>query len=137
MVFIHFNKNRHANYKLIYHLVVVTKYRHPVIIDPIKKRLEEVAENLFTKWNCEILEINSDKDHLHILFEAPPQINLANTINSFKTVTSRYIRKEFTEFLAKYYWKPYFWSRSYLILTTGGAPIEVIKKYIENQDREG
>lgn len=137
MVFIHFNKNRHANYKLTYHLVVVTKYRHPVIIDPIKKRLEEVAENLFTKWNCEILEINSDKDHLHILFEAPPQINLANTINSFKTVTSRYIRKEFTEFLAKYYWKPYFWSRSYLILTTGGAPIEVIKKYIENQDREG
>src|SRR5690625_304926 len=137
MVFIHFNKNRHANYKLTYHLVVVTKYRHPVIIDPIKKRLEEVAENLFTKWNCEILEINSEKDHLHILFDAPPQINLANTINSFKTVTSRYIRKEFTEFLAKYYWKPYFWSRSYLILTTGEAPIEVIKKYIENQDREG
>ena len=137
MLFIHFNKNRHANYKLTYHLVVAAKYRHPVIIDPIKKRLEEVAENLFTKWNCEILEINSDKDHLHILFEAPPQINLANTINSFKTVTSRYIRKEFTEFLAKYYWKPYFWSRSYLILTTGGAPIEVIKKYIENQDREG
>ena len=137
MIFIYYNKNRHANYKLTYHLVVVTKYRHPVIIDPIKKRLEEVAKNLFTKWNCEILEINSDKDHLHILFEAPPQINLANTINSFKTVTSRYIRKEFTEFLAKYYWKPYFWSRSYLILTTGGAPIEVIKKYIENQDREG
>ena len=137
MIFIYYNKNRHTNYKLTYHLVVVTKYRHPVIIDPIKKRLEEVAENLFTKWNCEILEINSEKDHLHILFEAPPQINLANTINSFKTVTSRYIRKEFTEFLAKYYWKPYFWSRSYLILTTGEAPIEVIKKYIENQDREG
>ncbi|WP_407269748.1 IS200/IS605 family transposase [Radiobacillus sp. PE A8.2] len=67
------------------------------------------------------------------MFDAPPQINLANTINSYKTVTSRYIRKDFQEELSNYYWKPYFWSRSYMILTTGGATIDVIKKYIENQ----
>lgn len=130
-------RNRHSVYKLTYHLVVVTKYRHPVINDQIKKRLEEVAHNLFTKWNCEILEINGKEDHLHILFNAPPQIKLTNTINSFKTVTSRYIRNEFEDFLKPYYWNPYFWSKSYLILTTGGAPISVIKKYIEDQDREG
>lgn len=86
-------KNRHAVYKLTYHLVVVTKYRHPVINEQIKERLEEIAHNLFSKWKCQILEINSDGDHLHILFDAPTQIHLANTINSFKTVTSRYIRK--------------------------------------------
>ncbi|MEI3614304.1 IS200/IS605 family transposase [Pseudogracilibacillus sp. SO30301A] len=72
-----------------------------------------------------------------LLFDAPPQINLANTVNSFKTVTSRYIRKEFEKFLQTYYWKPYFWSRSYLILTSGEAPISVTKEYIKNQDREG
>jgi len=132
-----FKRNRHSVYKLTYHLVVVTKYRHPVINNQIKKRLEEVAYNLFNRWNCEILEINGEEDYLHILFDAPPQINLANTINSFKTVTSRYIRKEFEEFLKPYYWKPYFWSNSYLILTSEGAPISVIKKYIKDQDREG
>ncbi len=100
------------------------------------ERLKEIANNLFSKWNCEIIEMNGEEDHIHILFEAPPQINLANTINSFKTVTSRYIRKEFEEHLKNYYWKPYFWSRSYLILTTGGAPLEVIKKYIEEQGQE-
>ena len=127
------NKNRHAIYKLTYHLVVVTKYRHPVINKQVHERIEEVANNLFTKWNCSMLEFNSDKDHIHILFDAPPQLNLANSINSFKTVTSRYIRKEFEEHLSPYYWKPVFWSRCYMILTTGGAPLEVIKKYIQNQ----
>ncbi|GIN56349.1 IS200/IS605 family transposase [Lederbergia ruris] len=132
-----YNRNRHAVYKLTYHLVVATKYRHPVINESVKKRLEEIDCDLFSKWKCEILEINAEKDHLHILFDAPPQIHLSNTVNSFKTVTSRYIRKEFEEYLKPYYWKPYFWSKSYLLLTTGGAPISVIKEYIKNQDREG
>jgi len=62
---------------------------------------------------------------------------LANTINIFKTVSSRYIRKELEEFLKPYYWKPYFWCNSYLILTSGEAPRLVIKKHIKAQDREG
>lgn len=130
-----YRKIRHACFNLNYHLVVATKYRHPVINEQIKKRLEEVAHNLFTKWNCEILEINGVDDHIHILFSAPPNINLSNSINSFKTVTSRYIRKEFPEHLSEYYWKPFFWSNSYLILTSGGATIDTIKKYIQDQDR--
>ncbi|SDJ22555.1 putative transposase, partial [Alteribacillus bidgolensis] len=77
--------------------------------------------------------MNGEADHVHILFDAPPQINLANTINSYKTVTSRYIRKEFAKELSQYFWKPYFWSRSYMVLSTGGTTIETIKKYIEEQ----
>ena len=96
-------------------------------------RLREITNDLFGKWNCEVIEMNGEADHIHILFDAPPQINLANTINSYKTVTSRYIRKEFPKELSKYYWRPYFWSRSYMVLTTGGATIDVIKKYIEEQ----
>ncbi|EJR54356.1 hypothetical protein IIM_02085 [Bacillus cereus VD107] len=130
-----FNKNRHAIYKLTYHLVVVTKYRHPCINENIKNRLEEIAHNLFTKWNCTIIEMNGEEDHIHILFDAPPQIHLANVVNSFKTVTSRYIRKEFPDELKPFYWKPYFWSRSYMLLTTGGASIEVLRAYIENQGK--
>lgn len=129
----HYKKNRHAYYKLSYHLVVVTKYRHKCLSETIMRRLREITENLFEKWDCEIIEMNGEEDHIHILFDAPPQINLANTINSYKTVTSRYIRKEFQEELSKFYWKPYFWSRSYMILSVGGVTIDVIKKYIEEQ----
>jgi putative transposase len=89
-----YNKNRHAYYKLTYHLVVVTKYRHKCISQSMMERIKEVTINLFNRWDCELIEMNGEEDHIHILFDAPPQINLANTINSYKTVTSRYIRKE-------------------------------------------
>ena len=67
---------------------------------------------------------------IFIFYLMLPQINLANTINNYKTVSSRYIRKEFQKEFLKYYWKPYFGSRSFMILTTGGATI----KYIEQQE---
>ena len=103
-----FKKNRHALYKLTYHLVVITKYRHKCINNVMHTRLREIADDLFTKWGCEIIEMNGEEDHIHILFDAPPQIQLSKIINSFKTVSSRYIRKEFPKELAPYYWKPYF-----------------------------
>ena len=78
--------------------------------------------------------MNGEEDHIHVLFEAPPQVELAKLINNIKTVSSRRIRKEFESHVNKFYWKPYFWSNSYLILTTGGATIDVIKKYIQDQD---
>jgi putative transposase len=99
------------------------------------ERLKQITLHLFTGWDYEIIEMNGEEDHLHILFSAPPQIQLSKDINSFKTVTSRLIRKEFADHLKRFYWKPYFWSRSYLILSCGGAPIEVIKQYIEYQGK--
>lgn len=130
----HYNKNRHSYYRLSYHLVVVTKYRHKVIDEAIKKRLIAIfTEILEERWGCQLVEINTDEDHLHVLFNAPPQVQLSKLVNNLKTVSSRLIRKEFSEQLSPYYWKPYFWSNSYLILSTGGATIDIIKKYIEDQ----
>ena len=130
------NKNRHSVYKLQYHLVVSTKFRKPVIDKNINKRLKEISKNLFeNSWDCKIIEIESEKDHIHILFETKPQIQVSKLINSFKTVSSRLIRKEFKTEIEKYYWKPFFWNPSYLILTTGGSTVEIIKKYIQEQDK--
>lgn len=129
-------RNQHSVYSLSYHLILVTKYRHPCITSDIQERIQEVIESLFEKWGCTLVELNGEADHIHILFEAPPQIRLASTINSMKSVTSRYIRKEFPEELEQYYWKPLFWSNSYFILSTGGAPIEIIRQYIEDQGKE-
>ncbi|WP_368262814.1 IS200/IS605 family transposase [Clostridium disporicum] len=131
----HYKRNRHSCYSLKYHLVVVTKYRHKVINKAILNSLIEISKNIFEeKWGCEIIEINGEQDHLHLLFEAPPQVQLSSLINNYKTVSSRLIRKAYKEEIEKYYWKPYFWSRSYLLLSSGGAQIEVIKQYIKEQD---
>ena len=127
-------KNRHAVYFLQYHLVVVTKYRHPVITGDLKNRLFEISHSVIDQdWNCNILEMNSDPDHIHILFEAPPHVQLSKLINNYKTVTSRLIRKEFQEFLKPYYWKPYFWSDSYFICTVSDRTENMIRQYIQNQ----
>ena len=129
-----YKKNRHSIYRLQYHLVLVTKYRHKVINKEINQRLKRIAYDIFEKsWNCEIIEIESEADHLHIAFEAQPQIQLSKLINNFKTVSSRLIRKEFKEHIEKYYWKSFFWSPSYCLLSVGGATIDIIKEYIENQ----
>lgn len=130
-----YNVNRHSCYKLTYHLVVVTKYRNKVINKEISNRLKEITLDVMqSSFKCDVIEFNCESDHMHILFEAPPQVQISKVVNSLKTVTSRRLRKEFEEHISKYYWKPYFWSNSYLVLTTGGAPIEIIKKYIQSQD---
>jgi REP-associated tyrosine transposase len=127
-------KNRHSIYDLEYHLVVVTKYRHPVIADSLKERLIELSYDLFiAKWNLKIIEMNSDMDHIHILFEGSPQVQLSKLVNNYKTVTSRLIRKEFVESLKPYYWKPYFWSSSYFICTVSDRSHEQVKRYILDQ----
>jgi len=131
----HFKTNRHSVYNLQFHLVVVTKYRNKVINKEIKNKLKEIAYNIFEeKWNLKILEIESELDHLHIAFESNPQTQLSKLINNFKTVSSRLIRKEFKSHVDKYYWKPYFWSPSYCLLTVGHSTIEKIQEYIKSQE---
>jgi len=69
------------------------------------------------------------------LFETPPQIQLSKLVNTLKTVSSRLIKKDYEEYLKKYYYKSAFWSRSYCIISTGGVTIETIEKYIQKQKR--
>lgn len=126
--------NRHSCYLLEYHLVVVTKYRHPVISGKLKERLLEISyEIIENHWNCKISEINTDKDYIHIMFETPPQVQLSKLANNYKTVTSRLLRKEFADELKNYYWKPYFWADSYFVCTVSDKNRNVVKKYIQNQ----
>ncbi len=131
-------RNRHSVYILNYHLVVCTKYRHPVLTGQIEQRLFEITEHLFKdNWGCSITELNCDKDHIHILFSAPPQVTLSELVNNFKTVTSRLLRKEFAEELSSYYWKDTFWSRSYYIGAVSDTTEEIVQQYIASQKTEG
>ena len=96
-------------------------------------RLEEIARATTEKWGGHTLEFNGEADHVHMLLELTPRMAPASFVNNLKTVTSRLIRKEFADHVGRYYRKPVFWSRSYCILSVGGAPLSVLKQYIEQQ----
>ena len=128
------DKNLHAVFDLEYHLVIVTKYRHPVLTDEVKASLLRHTYRLFeSNFDCKMLEINTDKDHVHILFSAKPQVQLSKLVNSYKTATSRLLRKEFAEFLEPYHWKSHFWSRSYFICTVSERSHNAVTAYVKNQ----
>lgn len=126
-------KNRHACFLLEYHLVLTTKYGKPILVDDVDLFVKNYANQYFSNNNCNILEIESNEDCVHILFEAPVIIQLTKFINGFKTVSSRMVRKRFIEILNKYYCKPYFWSKNYFITTVGENRTNVIRDYIETQ----
>ena len=124
--------NNHSVFLLFYHLVLVIKYRRNVLDDAVSLRAREIFEYIAPSYKITLLEWNHDHDHVHILFKAQPHSEISKFINAYKSASSRLLKKEFPEIRSKL-WKEYFWSRSYCLLTTGGAPIEVIRQYIETQ----
>lgn len=117
-------------------LVVITKYHRKCINEDVLEDLKEISKRLLSVKSDSILEVNREEDHFYILFEWPQQMKLAKLVNTFKTVSSRLIRKKYSDYLKAYYWKSVFWSNSYCMLTLGGAAIETIKWYIESQGTE-
>ena len=126
------DSNNHSVFSLNYHLILVIKYRRKVLNDDISNRLKEIFEYISPNYNITLEEWEHDKDHIHVLFKAHPKSELSKFINAYKSASSRLIKKEFSN-IKKFLWKEYFWSRSYCLITTGGATIDVVKKYIENQ----
>jgi putative transposase len=125
--------NNHSVFALWYHLVLVIKYRRKVVNDEMSERLRGIFEYIAPKYNINLREWNHDVDYIHILFRAHPNTALSKFINVYKSASSRLIKKEFPQ-IRQNLWKEYFWSRSFCLLTAGGAPLEVLKRYIESQD---
>ncbi len=111
-----------------------------MLTEDVSYRLIQLTNKIFEdSWGCNVISAKTDpemKDHIHILFEAPPQVQLSKLVNSYKNVTSRLLRKEFSSFIAKYYWKPVFWSRTYFIGCVSDVTEEIISLYIENQGKD-
>lgn len=128
-----FSKLYHCVYALHYHLVIVTKYRRRCLTKPMIDRLAEIATARCEGWGGKLLEINGEADHVHLLVSLPPNLELSGFVNSLKTTTSRLIRKEFASQVNRFYRKPVLWSRSYCAISCGGAPLSIIKQYIDQQ----
>ena len=126
------DNNAHSVFLLHYHLVLVVKYRRRVFNKTISNRAKEIFEYISPRYNISLEEWNHDVDHVHILFKAHPNTEISKFINAYKSASSRLLKKEFPEIRQKL-WEEYFWSQSFCLLTTGGAPIEVIREYIESQ----
>ena len=126
------DSNQHSVYLLYYHLILVVKYRRKVFDDEKSNYAKTMFERIGKSYGITLVEWNHDIDHIHIMFKAQPKTELSKFINAYKSASSRLIKKDFPE-IRKYLWKEMFWSRSFCLLTTGGATIDVIKKYIEEQ----
>ncbi len=127
--------NNHSVFKLTFHLILVTKFRKKVFTNEVSNRAKEIFIKIAPNYQITLLEWNHDLDHIHILFKSDPKTNISKFINAYKSASSRLIKKEFDE-VRKYLWGEAFWSRSFCLLTTGGAPLNVIKKYIESQGEQ-
>ncbi|MCI5597406.1 MAG: IS200/IS605 family transposase [Lachnospiraceae bacterium] len=126
------DRNAHSVYLLYYHLVMVVKYRRKVINDPISDRAKEIFEYLAPNHGITLEEWNHDIDHVHVMFRVQPKTEISKFINAYKGASSRLIKKEYPEIKEKL-WKGAFWSQSLCLMTAGGAPLEVIRQYIESQ----
>ena len=124
--------NQHSVYLMYYHLIMVVKYRRKVIDKDISERAKEIFEYIAEGYGIVLEEWNHDKDHVHVMFRAKPSSELSKFINAYKSASSRLLKKDHPEIKDKL-WKEAFWSQSYCLLTTGGAPLEVIREYIETQ----
>ena len=128
------DKNQHSVYKLTYHLVLVIKYRRQVITPEIFDRLIEIFNKNAFNFGITLEESNFESDHIHFLFKTKPQTQLLKFINAYKSASSRLIKKEYPEIREKL-WREAFWKIGYFISTTGGANLETVTKYIQNQKR--
>ena len=124
--------NNHSVFLLYYHLILVVKYRRNVFDDDMSDYARDIFAKIAPDYNITLLEWNHDGDHIHVMFKAQPNSELSKFINAYKSASSRLIKKDFPA-VKKKLWKQHFWSQSFCLLTAGGAPIEVIKEYIESQ----
>ncbi|WP_214842265.1 IS200/IS605 family transposase [Exiguobacterium sp. s150] len=127
--------NKHSVFLLNYHLVLVVKYRRKVIDDAVSEFARQTFERIGASYRITLTEWNHDGDHIHVLFKAHPNTEMSKFLNAYKSASSRLIKRDFPH-VKRRLWKEMFWSRSYCLVTTGGATIDVIRQYIEKQGEE-
>jgi len=123
---------RHVVFNLHAHLVFVTKYRRKVLNQKILDDMKNIFQKIATESQVILKEFNGEEDHVHLLIHYPPKVSLAKLVNSLKGVSSRRLRQNWPD-LEKSYYQGVLWSPSYFAGSCGGAPLEIVRRYIEAQ----
>lgn len=127
-------RGRSCVFALHVHLVFVTKYRRRIFTKLILSELRGIFESVCTDFEALLIEFDGEKDHVHLLINYPPKVSVSKLVNSLKGVSSRMIRKKNYPLIEKYLWGNALWSPSYFAGSCGGAPISIIRQYIEQQN---
>jgi putative transposase len=125
-----YKSNNNVVYSSKYHVVWCPKYRRKVLEGAIAKRLAQSLKQTCKKYRAEIMALEIMPDHVHLLVEVDPQFGIHRLVKSLKGVSSHDLRKEFASLVSRL---PSLWTNSYFVSTVGGAPLSVIKQYVENQ----
>lgn len=126
----------HAVFNLKLHIVFVTKYRRKTLTPELLEYLETVFAEVLAAWRCKLLEFGGEPDHVHLLIDIHPALNISVLINNLKTASARRTRNRFAEHLAPFYRKPLFWHRAYFVGSVGGATLETVRAYVDAQGTE-
>ena len=126
-------RGRHVVYNLHVHLVFVAKYRRKVFTKEILDDMRGILESVCTDFEAQLVEFEGEDDHVHLLVNYPPKVSISKLVNSLKGVSSRMIRQKNYPSIKQKLWGDALWSPSYFAGSCGGAPIEIIRQYIEQQ----
>ena len=125
-----YKTNNNIIYSCKYHIVWCPKYRRKILTGEVENRLRELIEQVACERQSEIIELEIMPDHVHLLIEVDPQYGVHKLVKQIKGSTSRILRQEFPSIKSRL---PTLWTNSYFVSTVGGAPLALIKQYIENQ----
>lgn len=126
---------RHCAFLMHAHLVFVTKYRHRVFDDRHLTRMRAIMTAVCADFEVQLVEFNGEADHVHLLVNFPPKVAVSRLVNSLKGVSSRRLRQEFPDLVGHYWRAQRLWSGSYFAGSVGGAPLSIVRQYIEQQNR--
>lgn len=127
-----YKTNNNVCYSCKYHVVWCSKYGRKVLTGDVERRLKELITEACANRQAELIECEIMSDHVHLLLEVDPQYGIHRLTKGIKGYTSSVLRREFKHLTTKL---PTLWTNSYFVSTVGGAPLEVIKQYIENQKK--
>ncbi len=114
----------------------MTKYRRKTLTPELLDYLKTAFSEILVAWRCKLVEFGGEADHVHLLIDIHPALDISVLINNLKTASARRSRNRFAEHLAAFYWKPLFWHRAYFVGSVGGATLETVRAYVESQGTE-
>jgi putative transposase len=129
----HLRRGRTCVFAMHVHLVFVTKYRRRIFTSEILRSLESIFREVCSDFEAELVEVDGEGDHVHLLVEYPPKVSISKLVNSLKGVSSRLIRRKGFPSIERALWGNALWSPSYFAASCGGAPLDRIQEYIQNQ----
>ncbi|MDQ7001272.1 MAG: IS200/IS605 family transposase [Ghiorsea sp.] len=128
-----YRTGRHCVFNMHIHLVFITKYRKSLFTKSDIDELRSIFTGICESFESALVEMDGERDHVHLLIHYPPKVAVSKLVNSLKGASSRVMRKN-KERLRRIYWNGVLWSPSYFAASCGGAPIEIVRQYIEQQD---